>query len=175
MSSPPTPPIESTPDREWAHREVSDQEHLERERAVAAGHETTDVNIRGLLWLAGVTVVGVALVQIGLLVLLSYYRTEAKQADPVLSPLATERVPPPAPHLQSTPLRDYAEFARAQEEQLHSYGWVDKQQGVARIPVSRAMELILERGLPEPAGKTAPTDEGTVSEPTGNTPEERKQ
>jgi hypothetical protein len=151
MNSPPTPPTDATPDREWEHREVSEREHRERERAVAAGHETTDVNIRGLLWLAGVTAVGVAIVQGFLLFLLSYYRAAADDADPVLSPRAARQAAPPAPNLQSTPLRDYAEFAESQERQLHSYGWVDKDQGVARIPVERAMDLILERGLPEPA------------------------
>ena len=31
---------------------------------------------------------------------------------------------------------------------LTSYAWVDKPGGFARIPVDRAMELIVERGLP---------------------------
>jgi hypothetical protein len=37
--------------------------------------------------------------------------------------------------------------ARAAAE-LSSYGWVDKQQGVVRIPVERAMEMVVERGVP---------------------------
>jgi hypothetical protein len=36
---------------------------------------------------------------------------------------------------------------RAREEAaLTSYGWVDREAGRARIPVERAMELLLERG-----------------------------
>jgi hypothetical protein len=35
-----------------------------------------------------------------------------------------------------------------QEEQLNSYGWVDKDAGVAHIPIERAMDLIVERKLP---------------------------
>jgi hypothetical protein len=31
---------------------------------------------------------------------------------------------------------------------LHSYGWVDEQAGLVRIPITRAMELLTERGLP---------------------------
>jgi hypothetical protein len=35
---------------------------------------------------------------------------------------------------------------RAQEEAwLESYGWVDKPSGVVRIPIERAMELMVER------------------------------
>ena len=31
---------------------------------------------------------------------------------------------------------------------LDSYGWVDKNAGVVRIPIDEAMKLTLERGLP---------------------------
>jgi hypothetical protein len=31
---------------------------------------------------------------------------------------------------------------------LQSYGWIDQQKGVVRIPIERAMELTAERGLP---------------------------
>jgi hypothetical protein len=38
---------------------------------------------------------------------------------------------------------------RSQEEQtLHSYGWVDAKAGTVRIPIERAMELTVQRGLP---------------------------
>ena len=30
---------------------------------------------------------------------------------------------------------------------LHSYGWVDQQAGIVRIPIDRAMTLLTERGL----------------------------
>ena len=31
---------------------------------------------------------------------------------------------------------------------LSSYGWVDRQKGIVRIPIDRAIELVLQRGLP---------------------------
>ena len=36
----------------------------------------------------------------------------------------------------------------AENRQLNSYGWVDQSNGIVRIPVERAMDLVLERGLP---------------------------
>ncbi len=44
---------------------------------------------------------------------------------------------------------------RAEDQRLHTYGWVDREAGVVRIPIERAMGLIAERGLParpEPEG-----------------------
>ena len=31
---------------------------------------------------------------------------------------------------------------------IESYGWVDQKQGIVRVPIKRAMELLVERGLP---------------------------
>ena len=50
-------------------------------------------------------------------------------------------------------IHDYWE---TQQEILNSYGWVDKQNGVVRIPIDQAMRLTLERGLPARAAKPAP-------------------
>ena len=45
---------------------------------------------------------------------------------------------------------------RAQEGQvLGSYGWVDKEKGIVRIPVERAMDLLLEEARRNPEGKEA--------------------
>ncbi len=35
-----------------------------------------------------------------------------------------------------------------EEGLLYSYGWVDEKAGTVRIPIERAMDLIVQRGLP---------------------------
>lgn len=54
----------------------------------------------------------------------------------------------PAPRLQANPAAELAELRDDEETRLHSYGWVDRQAGVIHMPIERAMELTLERGLP---------------------------
>ena len=115
-----------------------------------AGHETKDVNIRGILWLAGGTSIGVVVVCLGLWMLYGYYQALAKSNDVPPSPLADASAVAPGPRLQMNSAMDYEVFRRDQEKQLTSYGWIDKQKGVARIPVSRAMDLLVERGLQTP-------------------------
>lgn len=44
----------------------------------------------------------------------------------------------------TTMWRDYREKANAE---LSSYGWIDRQQQIARIPIERAMELALKKGF----------------------------
>lgn len=36
----------------------------------------------------------------------------------------------------------------AAHETLHSYAWVDQPAGIARVPISRAIEMVVEEGLP---------------------------
>lgn len=121
------------------------------EESLRRGHETRDVNIRAVIWLA-VGIAGVTLFSGGVLwLLLVLLQADATRADPELSPLARERVIPPLPHLQDTPNQDYAAFRKDQQALLESYGWADKKRKTVRIPVSRAMDLVLERGMPKPS------------------------
>jgi len=55
---------------------------------------------------------------------------------------------PPFPRLQISPAEDLKAFREREEAKLTSYGWVDKENGIVRIPIERAMGLLLERGLP---------------------------
>jgi hypothetical protein len=83
---------------------------------------------------------------IGLLNVFESRTLEAQAPAPAL--LDTEQLPPSGPRLQANPVRDLQELRVADEATLSTYGWVDKEAGRVRIPIDRAMELILERGLP---------------------------
>jgi hypothetical protein len=52
--------------------------------------------------------------------------------------------PPPEPRLQAAPREDLAELRRRQSRILDSYGWSDRGRGFVRVPIERAMELLLE-------------------------------
>ncbi|MEZ5361889.1 MAG: hypothetical protein R2748_05955 [Bryobacterales bacterium] len=41
------------------------------------------------------------------------------------------------------------EQIRSVRDRASSYGWVDRESGVAHIPVERAMDLLLEEGFPQ--------------------------
>jgi len=54
----------------------------------------------------------------------------------------------PEPRLQVAPEQDLKVFHAREDAELQTYGWIDKQAGVVRIPIERAMDLLLEKGLP---------------------------
>jgi hypothetical protein len=128
-----------------------------------AGYEATDVNIRAILWLAIGIAIGAVIVHAALWILLRMYEVRAERRDPALPPLAAGNQEPPGPRLQSAPVRDYAAFRAEEERALATYGWVDREEGIVRIPIERAMDLLVERGEP----KVKP-----LAEPSANRQEE---
>lgn len=63
----------------------------------------------------------------------------------------------PSPHEQFSPQLDLQAFKAGQERDLNTYGWIDKKAGVVRIPIDRAMDLLLQRGVPTRSGTNIQT------------------
>jgi hypothetical protein len=60
-------------------------------------------------------------------------------------PLTAEQKLPPEPRLEIDPQAHLARLHAEEDEVLRTYGWVDKPNGVVRIPIDRAMALMVER------------------------------
>lgn len=90
----------------------------------------------------------------------SYLDTYESRHQPPQDPLVQQRtadtrsVTPsdiatfPQPRLESNERFEINDFRMQEEKILNSYGWVDQQTGVVRIPIDRAMQLLVQRGLP---------------------------
>lgn len=59
---------------------------------------------------------------------------------------------PPGPRLQLSPAADLKGFRAREEAELNSYGWLNRTTGVVRLPIERAMELVLQQKLPVRSG-----------------------
>lgn len=51
-----------------------------------------------------------------------------------------------ATRLSSDPGDEIAAYNREKQSRLESYGWVDRQQGIAHVPIERAMQMLAEQG-----------------------------
>ncbi|WP_075795849.1 hypothetical protein [Massilia putida] len=62
------------------------------------------------------------------------------------------------PLLQPAPQPDRVSYLEEKRRVLAGYGWVDRQAGIARIPLDEAMKLMAAQGgaTPAPAAKPAP-------------------
>jgi len=65
----------------------------------------------------------------------------------------TEPQVPPVPRVEEHPQLELQQLRTQEDQTLSTYGWVDKKEGIVRIPIERAMELQLQRGFPVRAAK----------------------
>ncbi len=142
----------------------------------ANGHgdfERKDIGVRPVVYfligLAAALVVTVFVVE-GIYGLLTH-RFEGQQ--PTVSPLVanapadTRKLPPeyktdsesadyekylqknfPEPQLETNERTELNKIRMQEEEKLATYDYVDKDAGTVRIPIERAMDLLVQRGLP---------------------------
>ncbi len=111
------------------------------------GHERRDVRAIPVI-LSGVALLVTVAVVSGIVWGLFTFLIDHPRADAPASPLAGQRQPSTAPRLETVPGSTLAETNRRSNAILGSYGWVDRAHGVVHIPIERAMELLVQRGLP---------------------------
>ncbi|MBI1898554.1 MAG: hypothetical protein HYS04_18780 [Acidobacteria bacterium] len=110
-------------------------------------HERTDVPVRLLgKFLLGMGITGVLIV-VGLGLFWRYLGSRLAP-HPAGTTFAGARELPPGPRLQVAPRLDLQTYQQQEQQRLNTYGWSDRDAGVAHIPIGRAMELTLQRGLP---------------------------
>jgi hypothetical protein len=110
-------------------------------------YEVSDFSVRPVMQFTVVLTLGLALVIALMVVLFNTLERIESRAEEAAHPMTVETVPP-APRLQTSTAVDLIAHREREEEILERYGWVDRENGKVRIPIERAMDLVLERGLP---------------------------
>ena len=120
------------------------------------GHERRDVSIPAITWAAVGLVVLIAFTFIAMYGLEDFYNVREARLSPPANPLASTygRTRPPEPRLQEDPIHDLEVLRAREAELLSSYGWIDRQEGTVRIPIERAMEILVSREGASAAGHT---------------------
>lgn len=169
---------------------MSDQTHPAKSNG-HADYERKDIGAGGVIYF---------LIGLGVVLVIAYFLVggfykvlqkhfEAEQAP--VSPLVTNaqqdtrRIPPqygadyekylkegfPAPQLE-TDERTQLNDARLREENiLSTYDYVDKSAGTVRIPIDRAMDILVQRGLPV---RSTASSGASSAEPAKAQPQQNK-
>ena len=113
-------------------------------------HEESDVNVAAIIRFGiGLLLIG-AFIHVFLWWLQGTYSRQNQRAQTQVYPLAAgqqDRLPP-SPRFQENPQQELQDLRTKQKALLECYGWVNKEGGVARIPIEDAMRIVVERGLP---------------------------
>ena len=108
-----------------------------------------DIKIKGLVVALAIILITAIATMIAMRELQVQQGEQIKAADIPISPLSGERtLPKNTPLLQVRPSDELGAHRAAEDALLNHYQWVDTDLGIARIPVGRAMSILVERGFP---------------------------
>ena len=126
--------------------------------------EERDIKVGTIYWYLVALALATAAALIISVFILRFTSNLAASSDtpPPPSREALSKDYPPEPRLQgvpghqSDPQKDLRQKLKADIEANEKLGWIDKNAGIAQIPVEDAMKIIAEKGLP---GASAPSAE----------------
>jgi len=111
-------------------------------------YEPKDISVRGVLWFAVGLLISAVIIHFALGWLYAAFEHHYPSPDSPSRIAFGAKMIAPQPQLQIDPGADLEKFRAEEDAKLNSYGWVDREREVIRIPIQRAMELIAQRGLP---------------------------
>jgi hypothetical protein len=169
---------EHAPHHGVAGHDSADDQYLETPPGSTYEHTDADVGpmIKFAMWL----LISAVIVHVGLAGMYSLLvRESSERVDTHRYPLAVNGRLPAEPRLQQFPRNELYDFRMKEEQQLHSYGWVDKNAGTVHIPIEDAMRLMLERGAltsrPADASKAQEQDVFPSDSSSGRVMERRRE
>jgi hypothetical protein len=110
-------------------------------------HEERDMNVNAVALFAVSLVVTLVIVHY-LAVAMFHHLASQPSKYPPPSPLTASREEFAGPRLLVDQALEMKKFRMAEESLLDSYDWVDRDHGIVRIPIDRAIELLAQRGIP---------------------------
>ncbi len=90
-----------------------------------------------------------------------FSREDAKNANNPAASMMSERSKlPPEPRLQAEPKIELKDLRADEDTILSSYGWIDPNKGIVRIPIAQAIDIVAQKGLPSKPSPTGLDNEG---------------
>src|ERR1051325_1528701 len=128
---------------------------LPPQQMLEARHELSDLSPKHIaLFGIGLAVTVAAALWVGA-ALFQHYSGIQIEREPPPTPVASSREPPPGPRLLANPSQDLQTMRAGEEFILKNYGWIDRQKGIVRIPIDRAIDMLAQKGLPARAEPNA--------------------
>jgi hypothetical protein len=109
--------------------------------------ETTDFNLKYIVYFAVSLLVGLAVVLAGATWVFKTFIKRDEKEQVVRSEVQPVQVGTREPQLQVSPQQENQEYLAEQRQALSKYGWVDQARGIAHIPIDRAMDIVAQEGL----------------------------
>lgn len=133
------------------------------------GFEREDLSSRSVMYFMAGLAIFAAVIYVIVFGMYHFLDTYQKTHQAAISPLVTPQADTrnateentktfPQPRLEENERSQLRDVIQDQDRKIETYDWVDKDKGIVKIPIERAMDLLVQRGLPvrsENAGQAA--------------------
>jgi hypothetical protein len=159
--------------------------------------ERRDIGVEGVLYFMAGLAVAAVIIHFVVAGMYRYLEHHSQAQQHAISPLVTSpagdtrTLPPqfttdregtdyekylrknfPEPQLEIDERTELNQVRLSEEDRLSTYDYIDKDAGTVRIPIERAMDLLVQRGLPT---RTESTGSAAAASAPGTTKETNKQ
>jgi hypothetical protein len=111
------------------------------------GYEVADANIRQVVFAGIGLAVATAIACFAMYFLFNLLKKSGGPAQAV-NPMAPARTMPPEPRVEEKPWMQHVNVLTKDDQTLNTYGWTNKGAGLVRIPIDKAMDIVVQHGLP---------------------------
>jgi hypothetical protein len=110
-----------------------------------SGHEQSEVSVRFIVVSLVVLLIGTFLVAVLVVGIFRFFSHEYQTQE---SAKQSQQQIPPEPRIEVEPYKQLLDVHAREDHVLSSYAWVDKSQGIVRIPIDQAIDALAKKGLP---------------------------
>jgi hypothetical protein len=120
-------------------------EHTVHHSPNGAGHEQSEVSVRLIVVSLAFLAVATFLVLLLVVGIFRYFYASYSTAE---AARLSQPVIPPEPRIEVAPYEQLQQLRAREDHILNSYAYVDKDSGVVRVPIDRAIDMLSAKGLP---------------------------
>jgi hypothetical protein len=123
----------------------TDMDHAMPHTPNGAGHEHSEISVRTVVVSLAALLIGVVMVVFLVIGIFRFFHSE-NHIDQTIKDYQQQI--PPEPRVEERPYEQLASIRAREDHVLSTFAWVDKNQGVVRIPIEQAIDKLAQQGLP---------------------------
>ena len=119
--------------------------HPNDHHTAESGHETKEVSVPFVFVSLSALIFGAFLASLLVVGIFQFFKNTY---HPDEAAKASQQVIPPAPRIDSHPAEELRTIRSREDHILSTYAIIDQKQGIVRVPIDRAIDMLSQKGLP---------------------------
>ena len=120
-------------------------DHASEHHTNGEGHETKEVSVPFVFVSLSALIIGTFLVSLLVIGIFQFFKSTY---HPEQVAKESVQVVPPEPRVEEHPAQQLQTIRTREDHILSTYALIDKNQGIVRVPIDRAIDMLAQKGVP---------------------------